>query len=81
MVTDSGFEPQRLTLRAKVPARIIFTRTSDKTCATKVVFPSLKIERDLPLNTPAPIEFTPARPDDIEFVCGMNMFRGSIAAR
>ena len=40
-VTEASFNPQRITLRAGVPARITFTRTSDKTCATAVVFASL----------------------------------------
>lgn len=77
-VTESGFEPQRITLKTGLLARLTFTRTSDKTCATKVVFPSLKIERDLPLNKPVTVEFTPAKPGDVEFVCGMNMRRGSV---
>ena len=42
-VNDVSFDPQRLTLRAGVPARVTFTRASDKTCATAVVFPSLNI--------------------------------------
>lgn len=80
-VTDAGFEPQRVTVKPGIPVRITFTRTSDKTCATQVVFPSLKIERDLPLNTPVAIEFAPAQSGDVEFVCGMNMFRGAVVAR
>jgi len=80
-VTEASFDPARITFNAGMPARITFTRTSDRTCATKVVFPSLKIERDLPLNKPVAIEFTPAQRGDIEFVCGMNMLRGSIVVR
>lgn len=77
-VTDSGFEPARLVLKAGAPARITFTRTSDKTCATEVVFPSLNIRRDLPLNTPVMIELTPTRSGEIAFACGMTMFKGAI---
>ena len=80
-VTEAGFEPQRVTVQVGMPVRITFTRTSDKTCATKVVFPSLKIERDLPLNRPAAVEFTPAKSGDIEFVCGMNMLRGTVVVQ
>lgn len=80
-VTEAGFDPQRLTMRSGRPARVTFTRTSDNTCATKVVFPLLKIERDLPLNKSVAIEFTPAAPGEIAFVCGMNMLRGSIVAK
>lgn len=77
-VGDTSFEPSRLTLRAGVPARLTFTRTSDKTCATAVVFASLKITKELPLNEPVTIEFTPGQPGQIAFACGMNMLRGTI---
>jgi RND family efflux transporter MFP subunit len=79
-VGDTAFEPARLTLRAGVPARITFVRTSDKTCATDVVFPSLKIERALPLNEPIVIDVTPSS-GELAFTCGMNMLRGTIVAR
>lgn len=78
-VTDASFDPQRLTLKAGVPARLTFTRTSDKTCATAVVFPTLNIRRDLPLNQPVVIEFTPARAGDTTFACGVNMLKGVVA--
>ncbi len=77
-VKETGFDPDRLTLRAGVPARIIFTRTTDKTCATEVDFPSLKLRRDLPLNEPVVIAFTPDKAGEVAFVCGMNMLRGAI---
>ena len=77
-VTETSFDPPRITLRAGAPARITFTRTSDKTCATAVVFPSLNIRRDLPLNVPVAIEFTPHKAGEITFVCGMNMLKGLV---
>ena len=76
-VTDSGFEPARLVLTPGVRSRIVFTRTSEKTCATAVVFPSLNIQRDLPLNAPVAIEFTPAK-GELAFACGMSMLTGTI---
>ena len=81
IVTDSSFDPSRVTLRTGVPARITFTRTSDKTCATAVVFASLNIRRDLPLNQPVAIEFTPCKTGEIAFVCGMNMLHGSVVVQ
>jgi RND family efflux transporter MFP subunit len=77
-VGDTSFEPSRLPLRAGVPARLTFTRVSEKTCATSVVFAPLKIKKELPLNEPVTIEFTPSRAGEIAFACGMNMFRGTI---
>lgn len=78
VVGETSFEPSRLTVRAGVPARLTFTRTSEKTCATSVVFASLKMKKELPLNEPVTIEFTPGRAGEIAFACGMNMLRGTL---
>ena len=80
-VGEKGFEPARLSLKAGAPARITFVRTTDKTCATAVAFPDLEIRRDLPLNQPVDIEFTPEKSDEIGFACGMNMLRGVVVVR
>ena len=80
-VTDASFEPQRLTLKVGVAARVTFVRISDKTCATSVVFSSLNIRRDLPLNQPVAIEFTPDKTGEIAFACGMNMLRGTVVVQ
>ncbi len=77
-VTELGYEPATVTLRAGIPARITFVRTTDKTCGIEVVFPSLNIRRPLPLNEPVVIEFTPAKSGDILFACGMNMLHGTV---
>ncbi|HUP41154.1 MAG TPA: efflux RND transporter periplasmic adaptor subunit [Vicinamibacterales bacterium] len=78
IVSEKGFEPSRVTLRLGVPARVTFVRTTDVTCATEVAIPSLKIKRTLPLNEPVTIELPSAKAGDIAFVCGMNMFRGTL---
>jgi membrane fusion protein, heavy metal efflux system len=78
VVNEQGYEPAKITLRAGVPARLTFVRTTDKTCGTEVVFPSLKIKKALPLNEPTWVEFTPATSGDIAFACGMNMMNGTV---
>ena len=78
VVNERGFEPARVTLRPATPARLTFLRTTDKTCGTEVVFPSLDIKRALPLNQRVQIEFTPAKAGEIAFSCGMNMLRGTV---
>ena len=78
LVNEQGYEPARVTLRSGVPARLTFVRTTDKTCGTEVVFPSLNIKRALPLNQPVEISFTPAKSGEIAFACGMNMLKGVI---
>jgi hypothetical protein len=79
-VDDKGFEPSRLALKAGVPARITFVRTTDQTCATSVVIAGLNIRRELPLNQPVTIEMTP-KTGEVAFACGMNMFHGTIVTQ
>jgi plastocyanin len=81
VVSEQGFEPARITLRAGTLARITFVRTTDNTCGTEVVFPSLNIKRALPLNEPVIVEFTPSSTGDIAFACGMNMLSGTIVVQ
>lgn len=76
-VGAAGFEPARMTLRAGVPARLTFVRTTDATCATEVVIPSLQITRALPLNEPVVIAFTPTK-GQLTFTCGMKMREGVV---
>ena len=81
LVTEKGFEPDRVSLRAGSAARLTFVRTTDKTCGTEVVFPSLSIKRALPLNEVVAIEFTSPRTGDIAFACGMNMLKGVVVVQ
>ncbi len=78
VVNEQGFDPAKVTLRTGTPARLTVLRTTDNTCATEVVFPSLNIKRALPLNEPVEIEFTPAKSGEIAFACGMNMLKGLV---
>jgi RND family efflux transporter MFP subunit len=78
VVSEQGYEPPKIVLRAGVLARLTFLRTTDKTCATEVVFPALNIKRALPLNEPVVIEFTPTKGRDLAFACGMNMLHGTV---
>jgi RND family efflux transporter MFP subunit len=81
-VTEQGFVPVNVTLRGGVPARIIFTRKTDATCATAVVFPDFKIKKALPLGKPVVIEFTPKKNSEIVFGCDQDlMLRGKVVAR
>ena len=81
VVNEQGFEPATMTLHAGTPARLTFIRTTDKTCGTEVVFPSLQIKRALPLNEPVQIEFTPDEIGVIAFACGMGMLRGEVVVQ
>jgi plastocyanin domain-containing protein len=78
-VDGDGYHPATLHAPAGKALKIVFTRTTDRTCGTEVVFPSLNIRRDLPLNRPVEVTVTPAS-GTVAFTCGMSMYRGSIVA-
>jgi len=80
-VTGEGYSPATIRLRRNVPARITFIRTSEVTCGAEVAFPALGIRRELPLNEPVVIRFTPRKSGTLSFVCGMDMWRGSVIVR
>ena len=79
--TESGYEPDRISVRAGSLVRLTFVRTTDKTCGTEVIFPSLNINRPLPLNEPVVIEFTPAKTGELAFACGKNMLTGVVVVQ
>ena len=46
-----------------------------------MLIPAFKIKRALPLNQPVAVEFMPQKSGDIDFVCGMNMLKGTIVVQ
>src|SRR5262245_44783795 len=79
-VTEKGFEPATVSLKPSVSARLTFVRTTEHTCGTEVVVPSLNIRRQLPLNQQVEIDFTP-NAATIDFACGMAMLKGTIVVK
>ena len=76
---QTGYRPRTIALEAGVPVRLVFTRTVDSECSAQVKIPAFDVPvTDLPLNEPIAVEFTPTEGGDFEFVCGMDMQRGSL---
>lgn len=80
-VDGQGYNPASVNAPAGQPIQLEFTRTTDQTCGKEVVFPSLNIRRDLPLNQPVAVALTMPASGSLAFTCGMDMFRGSIVAQ
>ncbi len=78
---DKGFTPPSVTLKKGEKSTLVFTRTTDQTCATAVVFPDLKIKKDLPLNVPVSIDIPTDTARSLSFQCGMAMFKGAVVVR
>ncbi len=76
-VDGSGFTPANFALKKGVLTRLVFTRTTDETCATEIVWPDFKIQKKLPLNVPVTLEITPKTSGTSSFACGMNMLKGT----
>ena len=76
-VTADGFSPGRIEVASGVEIELVFTRKSDKTCATEIAVPSLKVKKQLPLNEPVSVVLTPTK-EDVTFACGMNMLKGKL---
>lgn len=80
-VTEDGFVPSKVEAVAGKPLTLVFTRKTDRTCATEAVFPSLKRRVALPLNRSVRITVRPRSGQPIEFACGMGMYSGKVVAR
>jgi len=77
-VDSKGFSPSEIKLEKGKPAQLFFVRMSDDTCAKEVVFPELKIEKDLPLNTPVRVDIPTTEARTLTFQCGMAMYKSSV---
>jgi hypothetical protein len=79
-VSDNGFVPAHITATAGKAMTLRFLRTSAHTCATEVLFPEQGITRELPLGQAVDVALIPHK-GEIDFSCGMRMFKGQIVAR
>ena len=78
----SGYVPARVQLKAGVPARLVFTRTTDSACLSHIQVPAFGVEAtDLPKGEPVAIEFTPGEAGAFAFTCGMDMQRGTLVVK
>lgn len=77
-VTEKGFEPATLKVAPNQEISLAFTRKTDSTCATEIIFPAQKIKKELPLNKAVTINLGILKKGEVSFSCGMNMVNGVI---
>jgi plastocyanin domain-containing protein len=80
-VDENGFTPSSVTIERGKPFALVFTRTTDKTCATAVSFPELELDRPLPKDAPVRVELPTADARTYTFQCGMGMFKSKVAVQ
>jgi len=77
-VTEEGFVPSPVKVRAGEPVTLVVTRRTDRTCATEILIPAYDIEEELPLDEPVTITFTPTQTGEIQYGCGMGQMIGGV---
>ncbi len=77
-VGASGYTPSEVHATRGEPLTLVFTRTTDEGCGEVLVIASQDIRRDLPLNEPVEVTFTPTEAGTLRFSCGMDMYDGAI---
>jgi len=73
-----GFDPSSVTVARGDNVTMEFTRTAEKTCADKVVFPDIGVSKELPLNMPVGISVPTDQARRLTFQCGMGMYRSAV---
>lgn len=76
-----GYAPNKLTLAAGQPITLAITTRQRPSCASRIVFPSLGLTRELPLNGTVLIELPPLPVGELSFGCGMGMYKGALVVQ
>ena len=77
-VGTEGYSPAHVKAKAGEEVVLVFTRTTDETCGTEVVFPSENKTVALPLNQPVEVRLAAREKGEIAFHCGMKMLEGTV---
>lgn len=80
-VGAGAYTPAEVQATAGEPITLVFTRTTEEGCGGVVTIASANIRRDLPLNEPVEITFTPESAGNLRFSCGMDMYDGTIVVQ
>ncbi len=78
VTVKGGYSPDLIRVRAGVPVRLVFDRQESGDCTSRVVFSDFQISKALPAFAKTAVEFTPDRPGEFGFACGMNMVHGTL---
>jgi len=78
VTVKGGYSPDVIVVKKDIPVRLNFYRDETSSCSEQVVFGDFGIVKDLPAFKTTPIEFTPDKPGEFIFACGMNMLRGKL---
>jgi len=78
IVVKGGYAPDLIVVQQDRPVRLQFYRDETASCSEQLRLPDFGIARDLPAFKTTTVEFTPDRPGEFTFTCGMHMMRGKL---
>ena len=81
ITVDGGYRPDRVVVNSGEPVRLSFDRLDSNSCLDEVLIPDFGISTRLPIGQTTTVEFTPTKPGEYTFTCGMRMFRGVIEVK
>lgn len=76
--SNEGYKPSTIEAKKGETLVLRFTRTTPSECLAQIVFPDLKITKDLPINKPVDVSVKAEKEGKIPFQCGMAMLKGTI---
>jgi plastocyanin domain-containing protein len=77
-VDEAGYTPSEIKVAPGSTVELRLTRTTDDTCATEIVIPSMKIEKKLPLNKPVSVTLKNLKKGEIKFGCHMDLMLSGV---
>ena len=78
LVTEKGYEPSSLKVKAGEPVTLKITRKTNATCAREITVPSQKLKVDLPLNKEVTVKVASLSKGEIKFGCAMDLMIGGV---
>lgn len=81
VVVKGAYSPNVISVKRGVPVKLHFDRQEDVDCSRFVVFPTLKLHKELPSFAITDVEFTPTEAGEIPFSCDMGMYQGKVVVK
>ena len=78
--SKEGFIPSEIKITKNSYTKLAFVRLDAENCADEVVFKSLNITKKLPLGEVVLVDLPKDFTGELNFACGMDMFKGKIIA-
>lgn len=76
-----GYSPDVIVVEAGKPVRFNFHREETALCSEQVLFPDFNKQATLTAFKTVSLEFTPTKPGEYGFQCGMGMLKGKLVVQ